>query len=70
MSQIINANNKERIETGALRINDDWTGLFIRGDDCFSLQLILSEHRKDANIVEDIFAEQLIEAIENDVLHK
>lgn len=23
-----------RIETGALQINDDWVGLFVRGDDC------------------------------------
>lgn len=27
----------ERIETGALQINDEWPGLFVRGDDCFVL---------------------------------
>jgi len=31
----------ERVETGALKINDDWTGLFVRGDQCFELMLIL-----------------------------
>jgi hypothetical protein len=24
-----------RVETGALQINDDWPGIFIRGDDAF-----------------------------------
>ena len=32
---------KERVETGALQIDDDWTGLFIRGDDTFMLRFIL-----------------------------
>ena len=27
----------DRIETGALQIDDDWTGLFIRGDDALYL---------------------------------
>jgi hypothetical protein len=31
----------ERIETGGLKFINDWPGLFIRGDDCFSLSLIL-----------------------------
>lgn len=26
-----------RVETGAVQFNDDWPGLFIRGDDSFSL---------------------------------
>ena len=30
-----------RVETGALQINDDWAGLFIRGDDCAILRNIL-----------------------------
>lgn len=25
-----------RVETGPVRLGDDWTGLFIRGDDCFA----------------------------------
>ena len=32
-----------RIETGALQINDDWTGLYIRGDDAFMLKEILAK---------------------------
>jgi hypothetical protein len=31
----------ERIETGALQIDDDWTGLFVRGDDAFQLRDLL-----------------------------
>ncbi len=27
----------ERVETGGLQINDDWPGLFIRGDRCIDL---------------------------------
>lgn len=30
-----------RIETGALQINDDWPGLFIRGDNCELMKGIL-----------------------------
>ena len=35
----------ERVETGTLKFEDDWTGVFIRGDDAFSwsraLELVL-----------------------------
>lgn len=38
----------ERIETGALQIDDDWTGLFIRGDDAFRLvQILKKAHRSE-----------------------
>ena len=37
----------KRIETGALKINDDWTGLFVRGDDTFSLKEILQKTNED-----------------------
>ena len=43
-------NLRERIETGPLQINDDWPGVFIRGDQAlhfaFTLKMIL-ENRKD-----------------------
>ena len=35
--QKINTDNEKRIETGALQVNDDWIGLFIRGDDAIML---------------------------------
>ena len=35
-----------RIETGALKINDDWKGLFVRGDDCIFLATILEKINK------------------------
>lgn len=28
-----------RVESGALQINDDWTGLYLRGDDSFALAM-------------------------------
>lgn len=32
-TQVLSVPNlKHRVETGALKINDDWTGIFIRGD--------------------------------------
>ena len=30
-----------RVETGALKINADWKGFYIRGDDCAELQSLL-----------------------------
>jgi hypothetical protein len=36
---------KERVETGALRFGDDWPGLFIRGDDCLIVKMLLEKHR-------------------------
>lgn len=32
---------KKRIETGNLKFENDWTGLFIRGDEAFALSLEL-----------------------------
>lgn len=32
-----------RVETGALQINDDWKGLFIRGDWCIELLGVLEK---------------------------
>lgn len=31
----------ERVETGALEINGDWPGIFIRGDDCLQYSMHL-----------------------------
>lgn len=39
----INADVTERVESGALQINDDWNGLFIRGDWCIELMFILQD---------------------------
>ena len=34
-----------RVETGPLQINDDWPGIFVRGDDCvFLASLITMAH--------------------------
>jgi len=31
----------KRVETGAVRFGDDWPGLFVRGDDCGYISLVL-----------------------------
>jgi hypothetical protein len=41
------SNGQQRIETGPLQINDDWTGTFIRGDNSGYYGLILSNLIKD-----------------------
>lgn len=33
----------ERVETGPTRFGDDWTGVFIRGDDCVDLAVGIEE---------------------------
>lgn len=61
-----------RIETGALQINDDWTGLFIRGDDALNLGLLFREIYHTAeldNDDEDVLLEY-ISMIDFDVDHK
>jgi hypothetical protein len=58
-----------RIETGAVQFNDDWPGLFVRGDDAVMLLAILEEYvltptpRKDSAHV--LFADQLAMIITN-----
>lgn len=41
-----------RVETGPVRLGDDWTGLFIRGDDCFALAMTLREGRIPSGLLE------------------
>ncbi len=31
----------KRVETGAVQFGDDWPGLFIRGDDCGFISMVL-----------------------------
>lgn len=33
----------DRIETGALQINDDWPGVFLRGDNAFAYVMYLNQ---------------------------
>jgi hypothetical protein len=61
---------RDRVETGALRINDDWKGLFIRGDDCIqflgTLNRIINE--KELEFWDVPFLEAIKDYIQNDVL--
>jgi hypothetical protein len=59
----------QRVETGVLQINDDWPGVFLRGDNamCYSMQLakaaeILKNQIKDDNSL-DIFMPLALEEL-------
>ncbi len=52
-----------RIETGPLQINDDWPGLFIRGDNAFHYAAHL------AIVLERINAEDNSTAVSSAVIH-
>jgi hypothetical protein len=43
----------ERVETGAIQFGDDWPGLFIRGDNAFSLSYSLASVLKCLESLED-----------------
>jgi len=58
-----------RIETGALQIDNDWTGLFIRGDDALYLAGILSAREPDDSLEQD-YIDNLLRIIYGNVDHK
>ena len=59
-----------RIETGALQIDNDCTGLFIRGDDVLYLRDILSMMYSNIDGLQQPFVYKLIRAIDVDVCHR
>lgn len=50
----------KRVETGVVQFEDDWPGIFIRGDDCFAyamaLDTVIKRYKVDAEHFEDRFA--------------
>lgn len=70
--------DNNRIDTGALQNNNDWPGLFVRGDDCMSLRFILEDYlllirEKDGNnpfnkLSYSAMAHELLVEIKNNVL--
>lgn len=66
----INTDREDRVETGALKINNDWKGLFIRGDWCLELMLILEGvlDGRELNIFEKNIITEYIRIIDEDVL--
>jgi len=61
---------EHRVETGALQINNDWKGLFIRGDDCMMLLEILDRvaDGKEPEFWDIHFLVAIKNYIRNDVL--
>ncbi len=43
----------KRVETGVVQFEDDWPGIFIRGDDCFAyamaLDTVIKRYKVDAD---------------------
>lgn len=68
----IQADTDKRVETGALQINDDWAGLFIRGDDCLYLSGVLKHLLRGGEVYpsQAPFLRSIIEAIDRDVMVK
>ena len=66
--QKIDYNQENRVETGAVQFGDDWTGLFIRGDDCVLLQEILTKVPVDiryCNLVNKLYQEIRLNVLRN-----
>lgn len=61
----------KRLETGALKLGNDWTGLFVRGDDCLGkLRFVLEDWLADENTSNPLmagFVRFLLSEIENNV---
>jgi hypothetical protein len=60
----------DRVETGAIQFNDDWPGLFVRGDDAFSLWVALRVAHKyvpDAGGFQRQTLREYADMIENEV---
>jgi len=63
MIQKIEYSKENRVETGAVEFGDDWTGLFIRGDDACQLRHLLYGLPDKLGL-----AQQIIDIIEKDVI--
>jgi hypothetical protein len=61
----------ERVETGAYTFENDWAGLFIRGDDCMYLTVIIDKisRHKELTIFDMNFLFMLGKEIDKNVLH-
>jgi hypothetical protein len=64
------------IETGAIGFNEDWNGLYIRGDDCIEFKFILEKVLEDSarrfllSPADGAFLRGLLKSIEDEVLPK
>jgi len=74
--KIIFKDGGKRVETGAICFNDDWNGLFIRGDDCIQVKFVLEKMLADSvclfllHPAEANYIKMLLEEINENVLMK
>ena len=51
-----------RAETGSMKFGDDWTGIFIRGDNAAYFSMLLTEFLKNPKLLEsDIISKKQLE---------
>ena len=62
--------HKIRVDTGPLKINNDWTGLFIRGDECASLLGALKGIGSEYGVSMEAQKQKLIKLLEKVNEHK
>lgn len=73
ITQIVVQNDPGRVSTGAVQFNDDWPGLFIRGDEAFALMLELKQilqtlGENDESGYSAYVIKKIIDVIEQDVI--
>ena len=68
--QITTTEGIDRVETGALQINIEWKGLFVRGDECIMLLETLNRviDKKELEFWDIHYLNAIKNYIQNDVL--
>lgn len=64
----IKTKREHRVETGAIQFDDDWKGLFIRGDDCIQLISCLDSILNDPKIRLSWWDKDYFESLKRNIL--
>lgn len=67
MIRKIITNIDERVETGPVQFNDDWPGLFIRGDECFCILTVVDSVLKGNKLT--MIEKMILESIKEDLIN-
>lgn len=60
---------ENRIETGPIQFNDDWPGIFLRGDSAFHIANVLSQvHSGQKDALTDIQLKNIIDLLRECIL--
>jgi hypothetical protein len=61
--QKINIELDGRLETGPIKIGDDWTGIHIRGDDALATAMYLREGLRNSEVSDPILENMILSHI-------